>query len=247
MQAGARKRLREFRLMTCRGGWYPMALSNGLEPGRSAGTRVFDRELCIWRDADGVAHAWEDRCPHRGMRLSFGFVRGNHIACLYHGWQYDTNGQCRLIPAHPALDVPSTICVPTYPCVERLGMVWIYSDRDVAATPNLPYEAREVTPVRSLYVDRAPDAVLRELAAGAEDVGSAGVMVLSLDAGGQKLLAGFQPFGKAKTALHIVLLGGAGRAPARRAAAIWAEELRRDLERGANAVVAPQATREAAP
>jgi hypothetical protein len=126
-------------------------------------------------------------------------------------------------------------------------MVWIYSDRDVAATPNLPYEAREVTPVRSLYVDRAPDAVLRELAAGAEDVGSAGVMVLSLDTGGQKLLAGFQPFGKAKTALHIVLPGGAGRAPARRAAAIWAEELRRDLERGANAVVAPEATREASP
>lgn len=27
----------------------------------------------------------EDRCPHRGMKMSFA-VRGDHIACLYHGW-----------------------------------------------------------------------------------------------------------------------------------------------------------------
>jgi nitrite reductase/ring-hydroxylating ferredoxin subunit len=229
-------------------GWYPLALSDGLEAARSAGTRLFDRELCIWRDSDGQAHAWEDRCPHRGMRLSFGFVRGNRIACLYHGWQYDTRGQCRLIPAHPDLDVPATIRVATYPCVERLGMLWVYSDRAIDTPPDLPVEAREVTPVRSLYVDREPAQVMQALAAQPENQngGSGGVTLLSLDAGGQVLLAGVQPFGPAKTALHMVLPGAP--APrcgaARHAAAAWAEQLRRTLEAGPRATAKAAVTHE---
>jgi nitrite reductase/ring-hydroxylating ferredoxin subunit len=212
-------------------GWYAVALSEGLERGRSIGTRLFGKEFCVWRGADAVAHVWEDRCPHRGMRLSFGFVRGDRIACLYHGWQYDTRGQCRFIPAHPALDVPSTIHVAPYPCVERLGMVWMYADGEVATPPELPVGARGVTPVRSLYVDRAPDLVLQRLLREAEDVGSGGVTILSFHAEGQDLLAAVQPFTGEKTALHLVLPGQPGhRRQAQKAAAIWAEDLRHELE-----------------
>ena len=41
--------------------WYPVALSHDLEAGKSAGARLFDQELCVWRDTDGTAHAWQDR------------------------------------------------------------------------------------------------------------------------------------------------------------------------------------------
>jgi nitrite reductase/ring-hydroxylating ferredoxin subunit len=229
-------------------GWYPVALSNGLESGRSAGSRLFDHELCIWRDTDGKAHAWEDRCPHRGMRLSFGFVRGDRIACLYHGWQYDTHGQCRFIPAHPDLDVPATIGVATYACTERLGMVWVYSDREVETPPNLPIDERQVTPVRSLYVDCQPVAVIQALAAQSKNIRLADVTLLSLDADGRDLLAGVQPYGKKKTALHMVLPGdpAVNHGAAQRAAAAWAEELRRRLEQGPEPTAKHAATREAA-
>ena len=214
-------------------GWHPVALANDLQPGQSAGTRLFDRELCIWRDADGHPHAWEDRCPHRGMRLSFGFVRGDRIACLYHGWQYDTQGRCRFIPAHPQLDVPPQIRVATFPCIDRLGMVWIYSDLQIPPPPDLPVHPRDVVPVRSLYIDCASSDTTQALAATSEDIGSGGVVLLSINAAGQRLIAGVQPFGKAKTALHIVLPGNpeTNRGLAQRAASLWAEELRDELER----------------
>ncbi|RVC56037.1 Rieske (2Fe-2S) protein, partial [Mesorhizobium sp. M00.F.Ca.ET.038.03.1.1] len=92
--------------MTTAGVWHPVALSASIEPGSSAGTHIDGKEFVVWRDNRGAPHVWEDRCPHRGMKLSFGFVRGDHIACLYHGWQYDTAGQCRYIPARPAQDEP---------------------------------------------------------------------------------------------------------------------------------------------
>jgi len=219
-------------------GWHAVSLSNGIEAGRSAGTQLFGKEIVIWRDNDGVAHAWEDRCPHRGMRLSFGFVRGNHIACLYHGWQYDTAGQCRFIPAHPKLEVPSSIRVATYACEERLGMLWMYSGEAVAR-PELSVMQREVTPVRSIFVDSDIDTVRAALVPRAQSIGGTDVALLSLDADGLPLLAAIQPYGSDKTALHIVLDGPPAhdRGPQQTAAAIWAEELRRDLE-AAGAIVA---------
>ena len=129
--------------------WVPVALSSSIEPSTSAGALVGGADLVVWRDSAGAAHVWEDRCPHRGMRLSFGFVRGNHIACLYHGWQYDTGGQCQYIPAHPSLDVPQTIKVLTYATAERDGLIWtrLAEGADKADIP----ATGAATPVKTLY------------------------------------------------------------------------------------------------
>ena len=54
--------------------WHPVALSADIEPGIANGTRILGREIVVWRDASGAAHVWDDRCRHRGMRPSFGFV-----------------------------------------------------------------------------------------------------------------------------------------------------------------------------
>jgi len=233
--------------------WYAVALSEGLAAGTSAGARLFDQEIVVWRDTDGVTHAWEDRCPHRGMRLSFGFVRGNHITCLYHGWQYDAAGKCRLIPAHPELKVPDTIRTTVYPCRERLGMVWVYSDLAAAAPPDLPPEPSNVTPVRSIYIDRAATAVVAFLTAAdlprfpaattARPTLASSGSLLSLSFGGGALLAAVQPVGRAKTALHLAMSGrpqdwrGAGRKDVAR----WAQELRHALEQQAPYDSAPVA------
>jgi len=40
-----------------------------------------DLDIAVWRSVSGVVNAWENRCPHRGMRLSHGFVRGESLAC----------------------------------------------------------------------------------------------------------------------------------------------------------------------
>lgn len=212
-------------------GWHAVSLSNGIEAGRSAGTRLFDKEIVLWRDTTGLAHAWEDRCPHRGMRLSFGFVRADRIACLYHGWQYDTEGQCRFIPAHPELNVPGAIRVTTYLCRERLGMVWMCNS---PGTPELIGPAiaeRVVTPVRTIHVDChfnvAVDALAIRGGVLDEDMG-----LLSIRAGELPLLIAPQPYAVAKTAFHIVIEGARDSygAPAQIAAATWAEQIRLELE-----------------
>jgi len=208
-------------------GWVPVGLSSSIEPGTSTGTTIEGSEIVVWRDNSGHAHAWEDRCPHRGMRLSFGFVRGNHIACLYHGWQYDTAGQCRYIPAHPTLDVPQTIKVPIYRVKEKYGIIWTTTAEDVAIPEA---EATEITPVRSLYVDRPIDDVFTAfMAAGMTSLHTnAGKVVRGDDV----LFVAFQATAAAKTAAHIAIFGSAAvyRGAKQKHYAQWAEGLRFELE-----------------
>jgi nitrite reductase/ring-hydroxylating ferredoxin subunit len=213
--------------MSLQAGWYAVALAGGLEPGTSAGTRLDGKELVIWRDTAGASHVWEDRCPHRGMRLSFGFVRGSHIACLYHGWQYDEAGLCRYIPAHPKLEVPDTIRVATYPSLEAAGLLWVWSGPAEAA-PAAPPEDLPGVPVRSLYVDVAPEVVataLDGLALGSFIRQPDGIFLTELD--GAEVRLAWQPFTENRTALHILL---AGETATPTAVALWAEALRGALE-----------------
>jgi nitrite reductase/ring-hydroxylating ferredoxin subunit len=202
--------------MTMTGGWHPVALSTSIEPASSAGTHIGGGEFVVWRDGSGAAHVWEDRCPHRGMKLSFGFVRGDHIACLYHGWQYDAAGRCRYIPAHPDLEVPKTITVPVYRTIEAAGMIWTCRDAEPAPAPADP---GEVVPVRSLYLAGSAETVLqavesfppRPFAGGASParLGGLGANLYRLEAGTGTLLLGLQRLSDERTALHIVIAGPA--------------------------------------
>src|SRR3989338_6664161 len=104
--------------------WVAVGLSRDLPAGVAMPALWQGRELAVWRSASGKLSAWNDRCPHRGMRLSHGFVRGETLACIYHGWVYGTSGSCIHIPAHPDLVPPATIKAETFLCVEAGGVVW---------------------------------------------------------------------------------------------------------------------------
>lgn len=109
--------------------WHPVAASEALVADRPLPVRLLSQDFALWRDASGAAHAFPDRCPHRGTRLSLGRVlhddAGSRLECPYHGWQFDGGGQCRRIPALPAFTPPAAHAVCTHEVVERHGLVWL--------------------------------------------------------------------------------------------------------------------------
>ena len=157
------------------------------------------------------------------MRLSFGFVRGDHIACLYHGWRFDGAGQCRFIPAHPQLDVPATIQTNRYTAVERLGMVWVFFGAAEAAEaqpgdPAPPGDNAPVVPVRSLSVDAPIEAVVAALERAKSPFDPVAPVqavrdgpLLSLRAGDDRLVVALQPLSSGETCLHLAIAGAEAR------------------------------------
>jgi nitrite reductase/ring-hydroxylating ferredoxin subunit len=134
------------------GAWTPVALARDLPRLCVMPVCVDGTQLALWRSATGRLAAWADRCPHRGMRLSHGFVRGEALSCIYHGWSYGTDGQCLRIPAHPDLEPPEAIRVPVYHAMESGGVVWVATQATDAMPPSV-----DGSPLRSLTVEAAVD------------------------------------------------------------------------------------------
>ncbi|MBD2018727.1 aromatic ring-hydroxylating dioxygenase subunit alpha, partial [Leptolyngbya sp. FACHB-36] len=82
-------------------------------------------DVVLWRGQNQTVHAWEDRCPHRSVRLSNGSVADNTLVCSYHGLAYDTTGQCVKVPAHPGYTAPKQACTRTFQAQERYGLIFV--------------------------------------------------------------------------------------------------------------------------
>ena len=75
---------------------------NELAEGTIRRVLVGGAGVALMRTAKGV-FALEDRCPHAGGPLSDGAIRGDKIACSWHGWSFhcDTGG-CDLFAGTPS-------------------------------------------------------------------------------------------------------------------------------------------------
>ncbi|GGG86719.1 hypothetical protein GCM10011415_41480 [Salipiger pallidus] len=171
--------------------WTPVALSHDIPVASAAPGRIGDTALAIWRSASGRIAAWSDRCPHRGMRLSHGYVRGERLSCIYHGWSYGEDGGCKRIPAHPDLTPPESIRVPVFACREASGVVWVAEGQPAGAPPDLA----GFRGLRSLHIAAATGAI-------AEVFGGDGP-VLRVKLGPVAVIALVQAFGD-ETMLHLM-------------------------------------------
>ena len=104
--------------------WHPVADSEAVRDAPLA-ARLLGEDLVVWHDPSGAVHAWPDRCPHRGARLSLGRVEEGRLECPYHGWQFAPSGQCVHVPALPTFTPPATHCVPAFDVREAHGLVWV--------------------------------------------------------------------------------------------------------------------------
>jgi phthalate 4,5-dioxygenase oxygenase subunit len=108
--------------------WQPAALVSELEAVRPVkAVRLLGEDLVLFKKEDGSYGLIGRWCAHRGVDLSFGRLEGCGMRCLYHGWLYDDQGNCLEQPAEPEHSrFASKIKHPSYPCVERNGIVFAY-------------------------------------------------------------------------------------------------------------------------
>lgn len=120
--------------------WYAIAPMEQLQDTPLA-VEVLGRRLAIWRDRDGHPAAVDDRCCHRSARLSQGRVVDGALQCPYHGWCFDAQGQCVVVPQAPDQAIPKTYRVEHYRCVERYGYAWVCLGEPLMDIPDIPEAA----------------------------------------------------------------------------------------------------------
>ena len=105
-----------------RNAWYIGAWSHELDDGPIA-RRIMGEEVVLFRSGSGVAAALEDRCCHRGVKLSLGAAVEGGLQCGYHGMVFDARGAC---VDNPGEKISRAYRVRAFPVVERQHFVWIW-------------------------------------------------------------------------------------------------------------------------
>jgi vanillate O-demethylase monooxygenase subunit len=113
--------------------WYVAAWDDEVKRGQLMRRTICGQPIVLWRKEDGTPAALEDRCAHRHMPLSDGFLRGDNVECPYHGLTYDASGACVRIPSQNL--IPPSVRVRSFPVVERYHWVWLWMGDPALADP----------------------------------------------------------------------------------------------------------------
>jgi phthalate 4,5-dioxygenase len=109
--------------------WVPVMIESELGGPDSAPVRVevLGEQLVAFRDTAGTIGLLEAYCPHRRANLFWGRNEDHGLRCVYHGWKFDTNGECVDLPNCPeGVTLKDRVRTPAYPTQARGGIVWAY-------------------------------------------------------------------------------------------------------------------------
>lgn len=110
--------------------WYPIATVSRMKGRDTLPIRLLGENLVLYRDLSGKYGLVGERCPHRGMSLTYGIPTDCGLRCPYHGWHFDATGACTEQPYEEKED-PSgrfkrNVKIPAYEVAELGGMLFGY-------------------------------------------------------------------------------------------------------------------------
>ncbi|MCS6819791.1 MAG: aromatic ring-hydroxylating dioxygenase subunit alpha [Chitinophagales bacterium] len=120
--------------------WYLICLTDELKNQNPLEKKILGQELVVFRTEEGNIHVIENRCCHRNVKLSLGYVKGGCIKCAYHGWEFNGAGKCVSIPSlEDDQMIPETARIKSYPVKIYNHMVWVFiGNPALADEKNLP-------------------------------------------------------------------------------------------------------------
>ncbi|MEH6549212.1 MAG: aromatic ring-hydroxylating dioxygenase subunit alpha [Pseudomonadales bacterium] len=128
--------------------WYVAEWSDAITD-KPVKVKMLGQNFVVFRDSTGKVNCLSDVCIHRGASLSGGqSTDRNCVACPYHGWEFDGQGQVQFIPSlGEGAEIPDKARIDAYPTEEHYGMVWVFLG-------DLPEEERYPIPPFPEYEDK---------------------------------------------------------------------------------------------
>ncbi|OAI40665.1 hypothetical protein AYO38_05525 [bacterium SCGC AG-212-C10] len=109
--------------------WLPVLLAKevGGPDSDPVRVKVMGEELVAFRDSEGKLGLIEGRCPHRGAELFWGRNEECGLRCVYHGWKFDTQGNCVDMPSElPDSQYREKVGLRSYPVAQQGDFLWAY-------------------------------------------------------------------------------------------------------------------------
>jgi 5,5'-dehydrodivanillate O-demethylase oxygenase subunit len=105
--------------------WHALGRGAELVAGNAKPIRIMSEDYTLYRSEAGMPHIAQYACPHRGAPLHLGWVEGEDLRCIYHGWKFDAAGQCIEQPAEDP-GFCDKVRIKTFPAREHMGLIFGY-------------------------------------------------------------------------------------------------------------------------
>jgi phthalate 4,5-dioxygenase len=109
--------------------WIPACLAEEIAgpDGPPVRVRLLGEDLVAFRDSAGAVGLVDAYCAHRRAPLFFGRNEECGLRCVYHGWKFDTLGNCVDMPSEPPFSkFRFRVSIKAYPVYEAGGIIWTY-------------------------------------------------------------------------------------------------------------------------
>jgi phenylpropionate dioxygenase-like ring-hydroxylating dioxygenase large terminal subunit len=118
--------------------WYPAEYSNKVKDSPLT-VRMLGCDFVLFRTENSEVVCLSGVCCHRGGSLGRGKCVNSCVQCPYHGWTFNSDGNCTSIPPlGDGVKIPKRARVDSYPTQEKYGLIWTFlGDMNEAERPAL--------------------------------------------------------------------------------------------------------------
>lgn len=107
-------------------GWFQIGWSAEIPPGGVKPMKYFGEDMVAFRTEGGRLCVMDAHCKHLGAHLGYGGkVKGECIACPYHGWQWNADGINAFVPYQ---NEPTKARLRQRHVIERHGIMFMWHD-----------------------------------------------------------------------------------------------------------------------
>ncbi len=123
--------------------WYKVCKSENLTD-KPLAKNINGIPIVLFRGKDQKVGALLDRCPHRNIPMSNGWVENDNLVCRFHGWHFDTEGVCTKVAQMKVLDQDYSRNAVSFTPVEKDGFIYVYCNNTAEQFPQIKQKPAEI-------------------------------------------------------------------------------------------------------
>lgn len=127
--------------------WYRVCKSNDLKD-KPLSKKINGIPVVLFRGDEGKVGVLLDRCPHRNIPMSKGYIENEKLVCRYHGWHFDTEGTCVKVAQLKTLEYDKDRNAIAFTSHEEDGFVYVQCNAHKEDFPQIKAKPSEMkTPI----------------------------------------------------------------------------------------------------
>ena len=104
--------------------------------------------IVLFRGENNKVGVLLDRCPHRNIPMSKGYIENQNLVCRFHGWHFDTEGTCVKVSQLKNLEDNIERNAFSFDSFEEEGFVYVKCNHTKKDFPHIDEHPSEIkTPI----------------------------------------------------------------------------------------------------